>query len=79
MVEQILFDRIVGIAEQYLGPAAERFVTRQVAFHLNKKPEELVKADLPKLQEWVKVSLSLLTEDKKIVNDFSNQMKKLAE
>lgn len=62
-----LYSEVVEITEDYLGPAADRFIGRQITFHLNKKPENLTKDDLVKLVEWVKVSLSLLTDDHKSV------------
>lgn len=68
---------IIQITEQYLGPAADRFVTRQIQFHLNKKPEELTRQDIPKLAEWIKVSLALLTEDKKMVDECAAKIAKL--
>lgn len=72
-----LFEAIVTAAEPYLGPAAERFIARQVKFHLGKKPEELSKEDLPKLVEWVKVSLAMLTEDKAMVAEFNQRVEKI--
>lgn len=69
-----LFDQVVDITEEYLGPASNRFVERQVTFHLNKKPNQLTKKDLDKLAEWIKVSMALLTEDKKIVDDCEKQI-----
>lgn len=66
-----LFEKVVAITEDYLGPAAPRFVTRQVSFHLGKTPEELISSDIPKLAEWTKATLALLTDDKNIVKDYS--------
>lgn len=77
MMTLILYQEIVAIAEKFLGPAGERFVQRQISFHLKKKPEEITKEDIPKISEWIKVSLALLTNDKKEVEDFNNQILKL--
>lgn len=74
-----LCERVVEVTEEYLGPAADRFITRQISFHLNKKPAELDKADLPKLVEWVKVSLALLTNDRIMVNNCERQILTLAD
>jgi hypothetical protein len=73
-----LFDKVVAITEDYLGPAAPRFVTRQISFHLGKTPEELVHADLPKLAEWTKATLALLTDDKTLVRNYSVKLLELA-
>lgn len=63
------FQKIVAVTEHYLGPAAERFIRRQVEFHLDKDPEELTKADVSKLKSNVGVALGLLVNDKKIVDN----------
>lgn len=73
-----LFEKVVAITEDYLGPAAPRFVTRQISFHLGKTPEELVDSDIPKLAEWTKATLALLTDDKNLVKDFSTKILELA-
>ena len=41
-----LYSDVVDITYDYLGPAADRFVTRQIRSHLGKAPEELKKRDL---------------------------------
>jgi hypothetical protein len=76
---KILFDKIVDITEEYLGPAAPRFVARQVSFHLDKSPSELSTEDIPKLVEWTKVTLALLTEDKALVQEYARKVSDLAE
>lgn len=72
-----LFEQLVAITEQYLGPAAHRFVTRQITFHLDKAPEDLEVTDLPRLIEWTKVTLALLTEDQDVVNAYAHQVSQL--
>ena len=73
-----IYSQVVSIAQEYLGPAAERFVSRNVAFHLEKKPDQLTSKDLPKLSEWMKVSLAMLTEDKSMVDDFEKRILKIS-
>lgn len=73
-----LFEKVVAITEDYLGPAAPRFVTRQISFHLGKTPEELVDSDIPKLAEWTKATLAMLTDDKDIVKDYTGKILELA-
>jgi hypothetical protein len=72
-----LYDRITDITEEFLGPAAERFVTRQITFHLGKSPEELSQEDLPKLIQWTKVTFSLLTEDRVAIEEYIHKMEQL--
>jgi hypothetical protein len=73
-----LFREAVAIVQDYLGPAAERFMTRQIEFHLKKKPDEITKEDVEKLTEWVRVSLGLLTEDKKVVDECVQRLQQAA-
>jgi hypothetical protein len=63
-----LTQQVIAITQEYLGPASERFIYRLIRFHLNKEPGQLIKKDIPKLSEWVKVSLGLLTDDRKLVD-----------
>jgi hypothetical protein len=51
-----------------LGPASQRFVDRVIDNHIKKNPDKLTDADLPKLANWVKVSLALLTDDKALID-----------
>ncbi len=74
-----LYRKTVAIAEDYLGPAAERFMSRQIRFHLQKEPEEITPADLAKLEEWFKVALALLTDDRDVVAEFAARIKVLHE
>ena len=70
-----IYEQIVLITEDYLGPAARRFISRQISFHLDKQPEEVTIEDIPSLAEWTTVTLSLLTKDQNIVSEFSQKMR----
>lgn len=73
-----MYDEAIKIASDYLGPAAKRFVDRQITAHLQKpKPEDLSYEDMPKFIEWIRISLSLLTEDQKVIEDCVNRLKAL--
>lgn len=76
--ETTLYKQVVRITHVYLGPAADRFIARQVQNHLHKQPDELSKADLEKLIDWVRVAVSLLTEDSAIVEEYIARLKRLA-
>jgi hypothetical protein len=69
-----LFDQIVDLTEPYLGPAAHRFVSRQIAFHFGKAPETLETRDLPELAEWASATLSILTEDQGVVAEYERSI-----
>jgi hypothetical protein len=74
-----LYSNIVKVTNSYLGPAAERFIDRQIENHLHILPTELTKKDLNSLIDWIRAVVSLLTDDRTIVEDYINELKKLAE
>ena len=76
--EIILFDRVVDITRVYLGPAADRFIARQVQNHLHIEPQALSSADLSVLIDWIRVAVSLLTEDNEIIEEYTTQLQELA-
>jgi hypothetical protein len=75
--QQAIYDQVVAITKDHLGPAAERFVARQIKTHLNKKPEDLNAQDIPDLAEWTVLAIGLLTEDKTMVDSYQNELLKL--
>ncbi|MEX0748565.1 MAG: hypothetical protein WD467_00360 [Candidatus Saccharimonadales bacterium] len=74
-----IYQKALRVTSDYLGPAADRFLRRQISFHLEKEPEHLTPADVPLLAEWVKVSIAILTEDKQMVDEFGKRFKALVE
>lgn len=74
----MLYDQVVRITHVYLGPAADRFIARQVQSHLHKPPKELTKSDLGKLIDWIRVAVSLLTDDSEVVEEYIAELKKLS-
>jgi hypothetical protein len=74
-----LYDRVVRITHIYLGPAADRFIARQVQNHLNKEPERLTITDLSQLIDWIRVAVSLLTDDTEIVEEYVLQLERLTQ
>ena len=73
-----MYDEAIKIASDYLGPAAKRFVDRQITAHLQKpNPQDLAPEDMPKFIEWIRISLSLLTEDQKVIEDCVARLKTL--
>ena len=77
--ESTLHERVVRITHIYLGPAADRFIDRQVQNHLHKAPEKLTISDLISLIDWIRVAVALLTDDKEIVEEYVEQLRKLTE
>jgi hypothetical protein len=74
-----LYDQVVRVTHVYLGPAADRFIARQVENHLHKAPEKLSQSDLLNLIDWIRVVVSLLTEDGELVDEYTNKLKGLAD
>ncbi|HEX7632940.1 MAG TPA: hypothetical protein VF401_01290 [Candidatus Saccharimonadales bacterium] len=74
----ILYEKVVKVTHVYLGPAADRFIDRQVQNHLHKPPQEISPQDLLQLIDWIRVAVSLLTEDNEIVEEYAAQLRQLA-
>lgn len=78
MGNQRLYDKVVQITHVYLGPAADRFIARQVENHLHKRPTELSPTDLGQLIDWIQVAVSLLSDDTEIIEEYTEELTKLA-
>jgi hypothetical protein len=72
------FQSVVGVAQEYLGPAAERFIRRQIDFHLEKDPANLTRKDVSELSKSVGVALGLLANDRELVDEASKKFKDIA-
>jgi len=72
-----LSKKLVEIAISYLGPAGERFMTRQVTSHLqgNITLETLQPEHLPELAKWVAISSDLLLNDKAKSGEFAEKVR----
>lgn len=73
-----LYEKIVRITHVYLGPAADRFIDRQIQNHIHKEPQDISAADLDKLIDWIRAAVSFLTEDSEIVEEYTTELAKLA-
>jgi hypothetical protein len=73
-----LYTDIVKISEEFLGPAGERFIRRQVETHFAIQPEEIQPKHLPELVEWSRLMLAVITSDTNIVDSFTSRLLKLA-
>lgn len=78
LAEKTIYQQVVAVTYDYLGPAAQRFVDREIKAHLRKKPQDLTKADLIKLVDWSKLAFALLTEDAKMVDDYAKSLLAIA-
>jgi hypothetical protein len=78
MIKHDLYNDIVKITEDYLGPAAERFIDRQIQNHLEKEPAEFNKTDIPTLVDWVRVSFAFMTDDRQLIDELTQRLRALA-
>ncbi len=73
-----IYDQAVRITYAYLGPAASRFINRQVRNHLHKAPEDMTTKDLVRLIDWIRLAMSLLTDNSQIVEEYIGQLEQVA-
>lgn len=71
--------QLLEVSRDYLGPAAERFVDRQISTHLRKKPEHVSRQDVNKLADWLRLSFALLTNDVELVDEYTERLKLIAD
>lgn len=74
-----LYQKAVRVTEEYLGPAGERFIRRQIETHLKIQPETLQKKNLPKLINWSSIAFAVITNNSEEINAFTNDLKSLTE
>ncbi len=71
-------DELFNISRDYFGPAAERFVNRQISTHLGKDADKLTVDDLDVLIDWLKLSFAMLTKDIRLVNEYVDRLNGIA-
>jgi hypothetical protein len=79
MTKTSLYDDVVTITYDYLGPAADRFVVRQIRNHLQKDPAQLKKDDLKQLIDWIQIAMRLISDDSLIVDRYIADLKCIAQ
>ncbi len=72
-----LYTNIVDVTADYLGPAAKRFIDRQVHNHLGKEPAKLTNSDMPTLVDWLRVSFAFLTDDRQMIDELTTRLRRL--
>jgi hypothetical protein len=65
-----LYDDVVTITYDYLGPAADRFVVRQIRNHLQKDPGDLRPKDLRELIDWIQLAMRLISNDSRAIDRY---------
>ncbi|HSX29555.1 MAG TPA: hypothetical protein VLE73_03270 [Candidatus Saccharimonadales bacterium] len=74
-----LYEQAVEVGTDFLGPAGERFMRRQIQTHLDIEPEALRSQDVAELVNWVRLTFALLTDDASHVDAFADRLLALAE
>ncbi|HSX16298.1 MAG TPA: hypothetical protein VLF40_05895 [Candidatus Saccharimonadales bacterium] len=74
-----LYDEVVTITYDYLGPAADRFVVRQIRNHLQKDPGELQRRDLRQLIDWIQLAMRLISNDSDAIDQYIADLEALAQ
>ncbi len=69
-----LYEQLVSVTADYLGPASRRFVDRQIQHHINKAPDKLNIQDLNKLIDWLYVSLAVITDDRGLIEEYVKRL-----
>jgi len=69
----MFYDDCLEICRRYIKEDPKRFLDRQIEYHLNKAPQELVIADKAMLANWLKISSALLIGRDK-ANEFMNRI-----
>ncbi len=72
------YQEVINATQDFLGPAAERFINRQIEFYLNKPPEDINKSDVLKLRDSVKIALGLLIDDQKVIDQAVRKFDRIA-
>jgi hypothetical protein len=79
MTNASLYDEVVRITYQYLGPAADRFVVRQIRNHLQKDPSELKRKDLRQLIDWIQLAMRLISNDDDVIDRYIAELENLTQ
>ncbi len=72
------YSEVVDISRDYLGPAAARFIDRQIKTHLEQEPRHLSPKDLSELMDWIKLAFSVLTNDEKVTQEYIKRLQNLS-
>ena len=74
-----IYRRVLTISEDYLGPAAPRFLSRLVTHHLGKPARQITCDDLPQLVIWIRLAATVITDDELVVADYIERLEKLVQ
>lgn len=70
----LLYEQVASVTEDYFGPAAPRYIERLISTRFHKPAAELRPEDMPELIEWVRLSVAVLTEQERVVEDLTSRL-----
>lgn len=71
-----LYDNVLNVARPYLGPATEKFISRQIDQHLNTVAQNIATQQLEELANWCLISGKLVMDESK-AQELSQKVKAL--
>ena len=71
-----IYDDVISLGRTYMGPGAEKFVSRQISTHLKVSGADLRSQDLEELAKWCFISGKLVMDEAK-AQEFSQKIKAL--
>ena len=71
------YDDVVNLSKTYFGPAAKKFVDRQISGNLKIESSQLSPSHLDELAKWCYTSGKLMIDDAK-AQELSSKVKALA-
>jgi hypothetical protein len=71
-----LYDDVIEVVKPYMGPASERFVSRQITGHLSIEESQLTRKHLEELAKWCYVSGKLIISEDR-ARELSDKVKAL--
>lgn len=74
-----LYNRVISVTREYLGPVSKRCIDRQITHHLGKRPEEIDENDLKLLVSWIEAVAALLTGDKRSSGELKERLELLVQ
>lgn len=73
------YEELIRIVSQYLGPAAERFIMRQVEMHVRKPATDLTAEDMQVLSKSIPTALDVLDVGEVDVDEVEKHIQSLVE
>jgi len=71
---EAVYNGVLKILTDYLGPVSARFLDRNIRSHLKKEPAELAPEDLPKIVEWIRITIGMVSRDTKLADECANRI-----